>query len=250
MAYVYRHIRVDKDQPFYIGIGSGEYYKRARVSKSRNRIWTAIASRTNWFFEILFDNVEVEFAKKKEIEFISLYGRIIDGGILANLTSGGDMNSEDAIRLVGVKNKGRVPANKGVKNPTLAENQTGQKHFSYKGIVYCFDLNGNPVSSHITIGAAARFAGIRINDVRRVIVGERNQYKGHIYSYSPERPSPIKVVQRKPKMVIDTATGEVFNTIMEAARHINMNHKTLSHYLHGTRASKTTLSFMNHEHEK
>jgi hypothetical protein len=29
MAYVYRHIRLDKNEPFYIGIGSGGYtFKR------------------------------------------------------------------------------------------------------------------------------------------------------------------------------------------------------------------------------
>ena len=30
MAYVYRHVRVDKNQPFYIGIGTDNNYKRAR----------------------------------------------------------------------------------------------------------------------------------------------------------------------------------------------------------------------------
>jgi hypothetical protein len=29
MAYLYRHIRLDKNEPFYIGIGSDKQYKRA-----------------------------------------------------------------------------------------------------------------------------------------------------------------------------------------------------------------------------
>ena len=30
MAYVYRHIRLDKNEPFYIGIGSDANYSRSR----------------------------------------------------------------------------------------------------------------------------------------------------------------------------------------------------------------------------
>ena len=33
MAYVYRHIRLDKNEPFYIGIGSDKEYKRADLSR-------------------------------------------------------------------------------------------------------------------------------------------------------------------------------------------------------------------------
>ena len=45
MAYVYRHIRLDKNEPFYIGIGSDKYYKRAN-SKDRNAFWKRIAAKT------------------------------------------------------------------------------------------------------------------------------------------------------------------------------------------------------------
>lgn len=45
MAYVYRHIRLDKNEPFYIGIGSNETYKRANTIKDRNKIWYDIAAK-------------------------------------------------------------------------------------------------------------------------------------------------------------------------------------------------------------
>jgi hypothetical protein len=92
MAYVYRHIRLDKNEPFYIGIckDDGFNYKRAK-SKQRNNIWKKIAAKTDYEVEILFSNVNIDFAKKKEIEFISLYGRISCGnGILANISGGGE----------------------------------------------------------------------------------------------------------------------------------------------------------------
>jgi hypothetical protein len=91
MAYVYRHIRTDKNQPFYIGIGSDSEYKRANERTRRSELWKKIAKKSDYIVEIIADDVSVEFAKEKEIEFISLYGRIDKGtGTLCNLTDGGD----------------------------------------------------------------------------------------------------------------------------------------------------------------
>lgn len=90
MAFVYRHIRLDKNEPFYIGIGSKNNYDRAYCVKRRNKIWNNIYSETDIEIEILLDDISWEEAKKKEIEFISLYGRINkNNGTLANLTDGG-----------------------------------------------------------------------------------------------------------------------------------------------------------------
>jgi len=91
MAYVYRHIRLDKNQPFYIGIGSDLQYKRAFEKTRRSIFWNKIINKTLYSVEILFDNISNEFAKEKEKEFIKLYGRIDEKtGILCNLTNGGD----------------------------------------------------------------------------------------------------------------------------------------------------------------
>jgi hypothetical protein len=96
MLYVYRHIRLDTNTPFYIGIGSHcsenkvETYARA-YSRTRNKFWKYIADKTNYRVEILFENLTREDACNKEIEFILLYGRCnIKTGTLVNLTAGGD----------------------------------------------------------------------------------------------------------------------------------------------------------------
>lgn len=93
MAYVYRHIRLDKNEPFYIGIGSDSEYKRANEigNDRRNPIWHKIASKTQIEIEILLDDLTFEEALAKEIEFISLYGRLDKKtGVLCNLTDGGE----------------------------------------------------------------------------------------------------------------------------------------------------------------
>lgn len=39
MAYLYRHIRLDKNEPFYIGIGSNK--ARCYTKKTRNKHWNS-----------------------------------------------------------------------------------------------------------------------------------------------------------------------------------------------------------------
>jgi hypothetical protein len=91
MAYVYRHIRLDKNQPFYIGIGSDMTYNRAYSQKNRNKYWKNIVSKTEYEVEILLSDLTWEEACTKEIEFIKLYGRKdLNNGILCNYTNGGE----------------------------------------------------------------------------------------------------------------------------------------------------------------
>jgi len=91
MAYVYRHIRLDKNEPFYIGIGSRKNHIRAKTVTKRNPFWHNITSKTEWEYEILLDDISWDEALKKEIEFISLYGRSdLNKGTLVNLTDGGE----------------------------------------------------------------------------------------------------------------------------------------------------------------
>lgn len=114
MAYLYRHIRLDNNVPFYIGIGSDEKYSRANSSKNRNNYWNKIVDKTDYEVEILFEDDDYEFIKEKEIEFIKLYGRKdIGKGTLCNLTNGGDgclglIHSDDSKLKMSIPNKGKA----------------------------------------------------------------------------------------------------------------------------------------------
>lgn len=88
--YVYRHLRNDKDIPFYIGIGCTPNYKRAFCKTKRNNRWNCITKSTSFSVEIIMDSLSKEDAVKKELEFIKFYGREINGGILCNQTDGGE----------------------------------------------------------------------------------------------------------------------------------------------------------------
>jgi len=93
MAYIYRHIRLDLNIPFYVGIGSDSdgKYKRAKREKGRSYSWKDIAKNIPWKFDIILDELSWEEACLKEIEFIKLYGRKdLNEGSLVNLTNGGE----------------------------------------------------------------------------------------------------------------------------------------------------------------
>ena len=116
--YVYQHIRLDKNEPFYIGIGNKKNFQRAfefRKDK-RNQIWWKIYNKTTIKVEIICENLSKQEAATKEQELIKKYGRKdLNEGFLCNMTDGGDgtwnhkKNEETRKKLSELK--------KGVKNP-------------------------------------------------------------------------------------------------------------------------------------
>jgi predicted GIY-YIG superfamily endonuclease len=89
MAIVYRHIRLDKNEVFYIGISKNN--DRPYSKHRRSNFWKNIVNKTDYEVEILFDDLSWEDACEKEKEFIKLYGRKDLGlGPLVNMTDGGD----------------------------------------------------------------------------------------------------------------------------------------------------------------
>ena len=109
MAIVYKHIRVDKNEVFYIGIGKTE--KRAFEKKSRNFYWRNIA-KFGYNVEILYNDLSWEKACEKEIELIKIYGRNdLNKGTLCNMTDGGDgvlglTHLKESKEKIGAANKG------------------------------------------------------------------------------------------------------------------------------------------------
>lgn len=95
--YLYRHIRVDKNTVFYVGMGTRSNsdikkgtYNRAGTKNGRNIFWRQIVSVTDYISEIILESNDRDFIFKKEIEFIKLYGRKdLKEGHLSNLNDGG-----------------------------------------------------------------------------------------------------------------------------------------------------------------
>lgn len=108
MAIVYKHIRKDTKQPFYIGIGKQE--KRAYLKYRRNQYWYNIVNKYGYEIEIIHNDITWEEACELEKKYIKKYGRVdINTGILANMTDGGEGNnnySAETIEKMSSKKRG------------------------------------------------------------------------------------------------------------------------------------------------
>lgn len=182
MAYVYRHIRLDKNQPFYIGIGTDTIYKRANEKTRRNKIWNKIAAKTNIEVEILFNDLTFEQAKQKEIEFIKLYGRIDNNtGILSNMTDGGD-GTINKIYTKEYRERLSIAAKKRGPQPQL------QKIIEYRKTKFVFTQEIKDKISQANKGRKLKPEQIELlkNRVgeKNPMFGKRNyNYLGLVYAY-------------------------------------------------------------------
>lgn len=211
MAYVYRHIRLDKNEPFYIGISKKDSPNYARAfnhdCRHRNKFWMSVFNKTEIAVEILFEKIPYDVAKQKEIEFIKLYGRLIDGGPLTNLTKGGDgvlgfknprlaernktgiwkgkKHTEETKKLMSIRSSNRSYSAEQRKN--MSESKigmyAGSKNPRYLGKVYCFDLNGELLSVSETMQEAASKHKIGLTTVKRRIENtlSKDRFKTLLY---------------------------------------------------------------------
>jgi hypothetical protein len=183
--FLYRHIRLDKNKPFYIGIGRkreraySSYtteYERA-FCKQRNQIWNRITKKSDYEVEILFETDSEQLILEKEKEFIALYGRMdMVNGCLANLTDGGEGLSNPSIEtrklisrgLTGIKRsqstkekirkavKGtkKGPCPKSVKEAISAKNTAkGNGMYGNKGIL---NILSKPIEQYTFDGVLIR----------------------------------------------------------------------------------------------
>lgn len=142
MPYVYRHIRLDKNEPFYIGIGSDKKYKRAFEKTRRNKMWYDVINKTDYEVDILIDGLSWEQACEKEKEFIKLYGRKdINNGSLVNMTDGGDGTNGMIMSEEWRKNKSNsLKGNKYAKNLKHSNEFIEKFTNSLKGNKYALGL--------------------------------------------------------------------------------------------------------------
>jgi hypothetical protein len=213
--YVYRHIRLDKNEPFYIGIGNKKNYARAYQIKldRRNNIWGKIYLKTDIRVEIVLDGLTKSQASEKEKELINLYGRIdLMTGSLCNMTDGGD-GIWNCIRSEETKQKLR-DQKIGEKNPQFGKKQSEEtklkRNNSLKGQTRSDEVKRKQSLSSIKSGQAKKTMVINYetkeilgvyhsiseacrtlgldpkNDGSKAIMvanGKRKQVKGYSFTY-------------------------------------------------------------------
>lgn len=222
MAYIYRHIRLDKNEPFYIGIGNDSSFIRANDFKPnrRNDIWNKIFSKTDIEVEILFDNLTWNECCEKEKEFIKIYGRIDNKtGILSNLTDGGDGSvgiviTEARRSFLKERFKGDKNPMYGVKHPAHLIEQIRQKNLNRIAWNKGVKTGRNEKSSISKKGCSAWNKGMKN------VNGKSNS-----------------------KLVINLENGIFFDSCKDASLAHNIKHTTLKSKLNGTNKNNTNLDY-------
>jgi hypothetical protein len=201
MACIYRHIRLDKNEPFYIGIGKDT--KRAFYKLRRNGLWNNIVAKSEYEVEILMEDISYQEALKKEKEFISLYGRIDKKtGTLANLTDGGE-GTIGAIRT----EEYRKNVSKSLTGRKIPIEVIEKRSKTNKGRVFSEERNK------------------KISEAKKGVKRPYMQYGKHI--------NAIKIC--------NSVTGECYSSMKEAAEKNGIKYTTLSGILHGAQKNKTNL---------
>ena len=267
MAYVYRHIRLDKNEPFYIGIG-GETdgkYKRAYQSRSRNNIWKNIVNKTEYKVEILFDDLTWEEACQKEIELIALYGRKdLNKGTLSNLTDGGD-GTLGIIQSEETKRK-KSEFMKGEKNPffgkthdenALKKMSEGQKRLYENGYVNANKgvQMSNEQKELLSIlakerskkdGYANPMQGRNHTEESKKKMSENKKGDKSVWfgkKHSDVTKLKMSKNHAKNKMIIDLQTGFIYSSVKEAWEcnkdYIGVGYSMFKSKLNGSSANNT-----------
>ena len=203
--YLYRHIRLDKNEPFYIGIGSDKpsqigTYKRAYNFKVRSNSWKTIGNFIPYRVEILLENMTWEQACEKEIEFIKLYGRRDKGlGPLTNLTDGGEGVYNPSQETRDKKSKsmtGKIMHNDDSKknisdnmklawknNPNLAKRIIPKEKISSRKFINQYDLEGNFLKEWRGLGEAADKLGLNRRGICNCCLNVSKTSGGFIWKY-------------------------------------------------------------------
>ena len=255
MFYLYRHIRVDKQEPFYIGKGTmqatGNPYTRAYRTLNRTPHWKSIADK-GYEVEIMmeFDNEEECLAKEKE--FISLYGRRdLNTGTLVNYTDGGDglSNLSEESRL-----KMRLSQKKRFENGTswnkgIAHTEETKRKLSEA-------LKGRPSPRKGKSKRPKPEPKERIytaEDRARISENLRNRpvsSKTREKMKETHKTLALSGTHNTARKVINTVTGVIYPSQKEAALREGISVYTLRGYFLGKYKNKTPLEMLPVEKEK
>lgn len=167
--YVYRHVRLDTKQPFYVGKGKG---LRA-WSRQRNKHWKGVATKYGFIVQIVKSGMDEAEALTLESKLIGLYKMF--GACETNYLPGGQSNAGmnnpmfgKGYKLIGAKNgmygkPGKMRGLYGIEHPKFGRRETeearmkkslarlGGKHPKHKWIY----ITPNGTFASVTVAAKA-----------------------------------------------------------------------------------------------
>jgi hypothetical protein len=254
--YVYRHIRLDSNTPFYIGKGSGN---RAFDFIKRNGCWKKIAKKHGVKTEIVLNNIDEKTAFDMEIKLISLYKKF--NYCEANLTNGGEGGSgykhtEQAKQIMREKRKGEN--NNFFGKQHSEETKEKIKEARKKQII---TEEAKLKISKATIGENNPMFGKKHSEetkkkIRDKRLGKYTGKNSPLFGIpkSEETKRKLSITTKKyyekngshrSRPVINIETGEVYKSIREAAKMNGYDERYLNKHLTIRKENKTPIRFMD-----
>lgn len=178
MALIYRHIRLDNNETFYIGIGKD--IKRPYSKYGRSIFWRNIVSKTEYEVQVLKNDLIWEEACELEKLLISYYGRKDLGtGTLVNMSIGG--NGPELLTDL-QKNK----LSKVSKGRKFSEEHKNKISKALKGI-----KRSQETKDKVSIGKKGKTYSKEINMKKSLPMGlnpnaKKVEYEGYSYSCKKE----------------------------------------------------------------
>lgn len=217
-----------------------EYRRAYSKAGFRSKHWHNVVNKYGYYVEILYESDDMKIIKQKEIEFISMYGRMDNKtGILVNKTDGGD---------------GRMNATHESMETVIAflKTQTNENHpRSIK--VYKYSIDGKFIAEFPCILRAAESVGVASGAAISWCCKQKPShltYKGYrwFYEYQGEQIDSMlsgvyaagqynRAEQRNKRVAkICTKTGKILETYKsakEASEQTGITHRKITRIARG-----------------
>lgn len=243
--FIYVHRRSDTGEVFYVGKGTWtplKKYVRSNATSKRNFHWKRVVAKSGGFTSEVVAEFSMEAdAFNEEVRLIALYGKSNSGGILCNMTDGGEGHSglspsQETRTKVASALSGK-PKTQHVKD-SVSRAQRGVPNPEWQNKEHSIRMTGagNPnfgtKNSKETIAKRVATRGDKCSGVNHPFFGKKRPQ--HVVDILREKQS---------RPVIDRATGARYATVGAAAAAFGKSITTVCRWLNGKRRNPTLLEY-------